>query len=214
MLSARKMVKHGLATLWPSTILIKGKPTATSVALTFDDGPHPKNTCRILDILNRDSATATFFLQGREAEKYPELVREIFAYGYQIGNHGYAHLDAKRTPLQEYIKDINRAQDALQNIIGTKLEKILRPPFGSITGMAFFFLALSGYRLVFWSIDSGDSIIRSSAELIAHIETIPINGGDILLFHEDYSHTIIALPAILQTIRERGLAFSQVANIE
>ena len=82
------MVKRGLGALFPGTVLVKGRRSRGRVALPFDDGPHPENTPRILDVLDKSCVTATFFLQGREAEKYPALVREISARGHQVGNHG------------------------------------------------------------------------------------------------------------------------------
>jgi len=210
MLSAGKIIKHSLATLLPRTVLLKGQSSKQSVAVTFDDGPHPEYTQPILDILDNAGATATFFLQGKEAGKYPQLVRNILARGHQIGNHGYAHLDAKRVSRGEYIAEVNRAHDVLQNTVGTKIEKIFRPPYGNITGPAFISLALAGYRFVFWSVDSRDSFIRSAPELIAHIGAIKIVAGDILLFHEDYAHTVAALPNILQSLNSRALAFSKI----
>lgn len=213
LISTRKILKHSLAVLWPNAMMIKGKSADGRVALTFDDGPHPENTQYILDILDSNGATATFFLQGSEAEKYPELTREIFARGHQIGNHGYAHLDAKQTSLCAYIKDINHAQDTLQYIIGVQIEKLFRPPFGNITGMAFILLALDGYRFVFWSVDSRDSFIQNTGELVTHIRSMNIISGDILLFHEDYFHTVIVLPEVLQSLHDCGLSFSKIAEI-
>lgn len=213
MVNVRKILKHALATLWPSAMLIKGNPVSNHVALTFDDGPHPENTQRILDILNQNGAIATFFLQGSEVEKHPQLAREILACGHQIGNHGYAHFDAKKNPLRAYIDDIHHAQNILQDVTGIRLEKLFRPPFGNITSMAFILLALNGYRFVFWSADSQDSFIKNPLKLVAHVETMNITSGDILLFHEDYYHTVTALPAILKAIRQRKLTFSKIADI-
>ncbi|MBI3546808.1 MAG: polysaccharide deacetylase family protein [Gammaproteobacteria bacterium] len=210
MFSAGKAIKYGLAKLLPGTVLIKGKPQAARVALTFDDGPHPQHTESILDILDRGGAKATFFLQGKEAEKYPALVRKIFSRGHQLGNHGYGHLDAKRVAKREYIAEVERAQQALQNIVGAQIDKIFRPPYGNITGAAFLPLALAGYLFVFWSVDSRDSFIRTAPELVAHVETIKISAGDIVLLHEDYAHTVAALPTILQSLSARSLGFSKI----
>lgn len=209
--SAGKILKQSLALLWPGAMVVRGKSASGRVAVTFDDGPHPQNTQRILDILDRENVIATFFIQGNEAEKYPELVREMFERGHQIGNHGYAHLDAKKTSLHTYIEDIKRTEDILEEIIGTRLEKTFRPPFGSITGLSFFLLAFSGYRFIYWSADSRDSFIKDPLELIASVKEMDMKSGDIFLFHEDYSHTVRALPEILQIIRQRGLLASPVS---
>lgn len=206
------MVKRGLGALFPGTVLVKGKHSIGRVALTFDDGPHPENTPRILDVLNKSCVTATFFLQGREAEKYPALVREISARGHQVGNHGYSHLDARQSPWNIYVDEVHRAQTILQDAVGRKLDKIFRPPFGNIGGTSFLALAWSGFRFVFWSVDSRDSFIRETPALTAYIDSLPIAGGDILLLHEDYAHTIESLPRILQSLKDRSLGFSRISD--
>ncbi len=208
-----KIIKHGLAALWPSAVLIKGKRHDGRIAVTFDDGPHPQYTQTILDILDNAGASATFFLQGKEVEKYPHLAREVFSRGHQLGNHGYAHLDAKQASQKEYIAEVKRAQDVLQNTVGVEIDKVFRPPYGNMTGSAFISLALAGYRFVFWSVDSRDSFIRTESELIAHVATVKISAGDILLLHEDYAHTVAALPKILQSLSSRALRFSRINDM-
>jgi peptidoglycan/xylan/chitin deacetylase (PgdA/CDA1 family) len=138
-------------------------------------------------------------------EKHPSLAREILARGHQIGNHGHSHFDAKQTRRDLYVEDIKRAQEILQNTVGTSLDRIFRPPHGSITGAAFLALARSGYRFVFWSADSRDSFIKTPAELIAHFASLNVTDGDILLFHEDYAHTVDSLPEVLRLIKDRSL---------
>ena len=213
MMGPGRMIKLGLGALLPGAVLVKGGRRDGRVALTFDDGPHPECTPRILDILERDGAIATFFVQGKIAEQYPGLIREVSMRGHQIGNHGYIHLDAKRTSRHRYVEDVKRAQEVLQNMVGKALDKIFRPPFGNVTGTTFVSLACSGYRFVFWSADSRDSFIRNPAEIIEHISTLNIVGGDILLLHEDYSHTVAALPGILQSLRSRALTFCRVGDL-
>ena len=204
------MVKRGLGALFPGTVLVKGRRSMGRVALTFDDGPHPENTPRILDVLDKSCVTATFFLQGREAEKYPALVREISARGHQVGNHGYSHLDAKQSPWNIYVDEVHRAQAIFQDAVGRKLDRIFRPPFGSISGASFLALAWSGFRFVFWSVDSRDSFIRDPSALTAHIVSHEIVSGDILLFHEDYTHSVTALPAILESLKRGQLGFVRI----
>lgn len=213
MISAGRMIKHGLAALFPGLVLIRQKNANHDIALTFDDGPHPQNTPRILDILDADDATATFFIQGKIARDHPSLVREIAARGHQIGNHGYSHLDASRSSLRAYVQEAIQAQDALQNILGRRIEKIFRPPYGNITGPSFLALAWRGFRFVFWSVDSRDSFIREPSALMAHIDSLRITGGDILLLHEDYAHTVDSLPRMLRSLKNRSFKFSRVSDL-
>ena len=213
-MSVGALVKRALGRAFPAAVLVKGARAQTPrVALTFDDGPHPGHTPAILDILDAHDARATFFLQGAEAEKHPGLAREIAARGHQVGNHGYSHYDARKVPLGIYLADVDRARDTLQNVLGTKLEPIFRPPHGSVTGPSFVALARHGYRFVFWSADSRDSFIRSRPELVEHVASLGVSDGDILLLHEDYPHTVEALADIVGLIRGRSLGFVAIRDL-
>lgn len=212
MMSAGRMVKRGLAMLFPGLLLIRHRHAGNRVVVTFDDGPDPRNTPRILDILDANGASATFFVQGKTAEEHPLLVREIAVRGHQIGNHGYSHMDARSTNLRAYVEDTMHAQNALENILGRRIEKIFRPPYGNITGPSFLALTWRGFRFVFWSVDSRDSFIRETPALTACIDSLPIAGGDILLLHEDYAHTVESLPRILQSLKDRSLKFSRISD--
>jgi peptidoglycan/xylan/chitin deacetylase (PgdA/CDA1 family) len=213
-MSAGRIIKHGLAAVFPSLVLIRQRRARHNIAITFDDGPDPQHTPRILDILDSAGASATFFVQGKTAEEYPALVREIAARGHQIGNHGYSHLDARRASLRAYIEDTKYAQNVLENILGRRIEKIFRPPYGNITGPSFLALTWQGFRFVFWSVDSRDSFIRERPALTAYMDTLPVAGGDILLLHEDYAHTVESLPRILQSLKDRSLKFSRISDLE
>lgn len=212
-MSPGRLIKHGLAAVFPGLVLIRQRSAKQRIALTFDDGPDPKNTLRILDILDAGAARATFFVQGKPAEANPALVREIVARGHQLGNHGYSHLDARRARLRDYLEDTNRAQEILQNILGQEIEKIFRPPYGNITGPSFLALVRRGFRFVFWSVDSRDSFIRESPALTAYVGSLPVTGGDVLLLHEDYTHTVESLPRILDSLKNRGLHFSRISDL-
>lgn len=209
-----RIVKYALGRAMPATVLVKGRRSPhPRIALTFDDGPHRGHTPRILDVLDEHRASATFFLQGSEVEKFPALVREIHARGHQLGNHGHSHLDASRVPRDRYVADVGRAQQVLEDCVGSALDPIFRPPHGRVTGPIFVSLARLGYRFVFWSVDSRDSFIRTASELADHMASIEVTDGDILLFHEDYDHTLDALSEILRRIRERSLAFSLLRSM-
>lgn len=206
------IIKRAAGALFPGVVLVRGRSSTGNVALTFDDGPHPENTPRLLDVLDAARATATFFVQGKAAEQYPALLRAMDARGHRIGNHGYAHLDARASRPDAYVGDVQRAQHVLENILGRRTEKLFRPPYGNITVPSFLALARRGFRFVFWSVDSRDSFIREAPALAAHVESLAIAGGDILLFHEDYGHTIESLPRILQSLRGRSLAFTGIGG--
>ena len=184
-----------------------------AVAITFDDGPHPENTIRILDALRAHGATATFFLQGNMAVQYPELVREIAIRGHQIGNHGYAHPDAKIASTAEYVADVVRAQKAIEGIVGHELPRIFRPPFGNIAVGSLIELLRRGFCFVFWSHDSRDSYISDARSLFEHMTEQSTPAGSILLFHDDYAHTTEIMPKLLEHLQQRGFQITSVAAL-
>ena len=134
-MGAGAWIKRGLGHVMPRSVLVKGAPRSARprTALTFDDGPHPENTPRILDALDHAAARATFFLQGAEVERHPALAREIVRRGHQVGNHGHSHFDARRTSREVYLADIRRAQESLGQALGAPAERIFRPPHGTVT---------------------------------------------------------------------------------
>ena len=204
------LLKPALASLAPAVFLYRGAPGASGVALTFDDGPHPRHTEMLLEILDRERAKAAFFLQGREVEKYPALVQAIHAAGHELGNHGYSHRRASELGAVAYIKEVQRTQSLLEDTIGAPVAPLFRPPYGTMSVRTLISLVRSGFRIVHWSVDSGDSFMHDADELAGLIERMPIRAGDILLFHEDQAHTVKAMPAILRALKARSFGFTSI----
>lgn len=199
--NAAKMVASRLV---PNRIIVSGNPRNSSIALTFDDGPHPENTPQLLDILDQYNVKATFFLQGTCAEKFGFLVRDIDARGHQIGNHGYSHLDARLVDPRIYLNDALRCQSLLEDCVGKALFRDFRPPFGRITTSSAYLILKNSFRLIFWSIDTMDSYVDSDIALLKRLRETDIRPGSILLFHDDYRHTIDAMPSMLEHICSLG----------
>lgn len=206
-------IKRLIGAVFPAMLLMRGHSRARQIALTFDDGPHPAHTLPLLDVLDRAGARATFFLQGSLAAQYPQLAQAIHARGHLIGNHGYAHAAPAALGNAAYVEDALRTQKLLQAIVGVELPKLFRPPYGSITPGIFLKLVQHRFRFIFWTVDSRDSFIRDSHTLETYIERAPIKSGDVLLFHEDYAHTLAALPAILDSLKQRGFTFVTVQDM-
>lgn len=121
------------AAMWPTshifgrTLIAPRRPG--ELALTFDDGPNPACTPRLLDILASHDAHATFFLIGSFAQQEPELVRRIVAAGHLVGNHSWSHPNLARTPARLVDEELTRTQETLQQITGSPI-KYFRPPYG------------------------------------------------------------------------------------
>lgn len=185
------------------------------VALTFDDGPDPLTTPRVLDALDAAQHKATFFVLGWKVAAHPELVAEIVARGHQLGLHGYHHerLYSFKPP-RAVAEDLTRCQDAIQRAAGVRA-LLFRPPIGQASPRTFAGARRAGVVLVGWSIRPRDGLPWTTPEQVAERVTAKVNAGDIVLLHDAVERgsavdprepaAIAALPRILAVLRERGL---------
>ncbi len=158
-------------------------PKSNSVYLTFDDGPDPKLTPAVLDLLKDYSFKATFFLIGERAERYPDLVRRIIQEGHLIGSHDLDHRWwANFRPTGKIRRDISESERILEQITGKKVS-IYRPPVGLSNPHLHKVCRESDYTIVGWNRaarDGGNRICNA----IEKIPALPLNGGDIILLHD------------------------------
>ena len=173
-----------------------------AVYLTFDDGPTPRITEQILDILDNYGAKATFFCLGNNAELYPELVEEIEARGHAIGNHSYDHTRGWLTTTDNYMASAYRAGQFLPHT------RLCRPPYGRIAIREVARMRSQGWRVVMWNNISEDYDPKLSPRRCAQKVTRHIHPGNIIVFHDSVKaskNMLYALPIVLEAIRKRGL---------
>lgn len=182
------------------------------VALTFDDGPSPIWTPRILDALNRAGAKATFFMLGEHVVRYPQIARRVAQEGHEIGNHTYDHhvlLSYKRFELEKEILDAERA---IKSVTG-KTTRYFRPPKAWLTTEEKEWVKAMGYSVVLWTLNSKDWVNFDDKYIVRYILK-HITPGDILLFHDsggvftteggNRNETVQAIPRLVRKLRERG----------
>lgn len=170
------------------------------VYLTFDDGPTPGITEWILATLKRHNAKATFFVLGKNAEKYPDLYEKILADGHRVGNHTYSHQKGYLMSLERYLEDIDLASYTVQS-------NLFRPPYARVT-FAQLRAVAQRYKIVMWSIISRDYNRKLSGEMCLRGVLPYIKAGEIILFHDSeksFSNMSYALPKVLERIDELGL---------
>jgi peptidoglycan/xylan/chitin deacetylase (PgdA/CDA1 family) len=181
-----------------------GKET-DAIYLTFDDGPNPDVTPWVLDLLNEQQIKATFFLVGKNARNYPELLDRIISEGHTIGNHTMNHECGTKTRLNAYISSVGEAETFIQS-------DLFRPPYGKITLKQFKELIGQGKKIVFWSWLSYDYDKNLSPRKIIQ-KAKKIRGGDILVFHDSdkaFNNLKYSLIEILEQLKNRGFQFKTI----
>jgi len=192
------------ATLWHG-------PARPEVALTFDDGPSPSTTPRVLEELAKSGTQATFFVVGRKAQAHPELVREIVAAGHDVGLHGFEHdrLFSLRGSTR-VTEDIRRTQDAIE-AAGAPRPTLFRPPIGFVSHFTVWGARRAGVTLVGCSARALDGFKGASPDKVAARLTRALAPGALLAMHDaserdDYvPASLAALPRVLSALREQGL---------
>lgn len=184
------------------------------ISLTFDDGPHPKYTREVLDILDSYNIKATFFIIGSNAELYPELVKEEMQKGHEIGNHTYNHPNMKKISYEELAKEIKKNEEVLFNLTG-KVPTLFRPPCGEISNSVSSIIKDKEYRMVLWSIDTRDWAHTSKEKIVENVKK-NAKSGAIILMH-DYingeNHSPEALKVIIEYLLSEGYEFVTVSEL-
>lgn len=207
-------IRAALGVVAPGAIVQRGSAGGPGrVAITFDDGPHPEQTPRILDSLDEHGARATFFVVGSKVESFGALTREVAARGHQLANHGFSHRDPRRMSPSAVREEVWRTHRLIEDTIGAGIAPDYRPPYGRISPLSFIALVRDGFRFVYWSKDSRDYEAKSAQELLTRIGGVHVVSGDIVLFHDDYSHTAEAMSAIVAGLKQSGLRPETVGGL-
>ncbi len=187
-------------------------PDAAGVALTFDDGPHPRGTPAVLELLRAADAPATFFLVGEQVRRTGSLAAEIVAAGHTVALHCDRHRNLLRIGPRELREDLARAIASIEAASG-RTPTLYRPPYGIFSPAALALCRHRGWDPVLWMRWGRDWRARATPTSIATLATSGLVGGDIVLLHDadDYSapgswrRTVAALPQILDEIARRQL---------
>ena len=182
------------------------------IAMTFDDGPSPETTPRLLDILKQRNIKATFFMIGQNAERNPEIVKRILADGHEIGNHSWTHPQLAKLPDDRVTEEITKTQNAIKNASGYT-PKLLRPPYGSITARQKEWIENQfGLSVILWSVDPFDWK-RPGASVIEQRILAGARPGAIILSHDIHKQTVDSMPATLDALAAKGYQFVTVSQL-
>ena len=199
----RQAIKSALLGVVPRSRLIASLPPGEhSVALTFDDGPHPEWTPRILDTLAACGAHATFFVIGERAVRHRELIKRLAAEGHAVGHHSWTHSEPSTTPARVLLEETRRTRSLLEEITGQPAP-LFRPPHGKLTAAKLMGIWWQRNAIVLWNKDPKDYQLPDADAVVAWLTRHPLEHGDILLMHDVHQHTAAALPRILVGTRLR-----------
>jgi peptidoglycan/xylan/chitin deacetylase (PgdA/CDA1 family) len=191
--------------LGPNMRRLPGDAGPDAIALTFDDGPDPEVTTRVLDLLDRAGHRATFFCIGKRAEAHPELIADIRRRGHGIQNHSYSHPNgfALHGPRQ-MTWEVERAQDAIEQSGGGR-PRYFRAPAGIQNPWLASVLIDANVSLVSWTRRGFDTVSRDASRISSRLIGGGLRAGDILLLHDRMPIVLDALPRVLDEMKRRGL---------
>ena len=184
------------------------------IALTFDDGPHPKLTPRILKILAQYGISATFFMVGENVFNYPEAARAVIESGHEVGNHTFTHPHLANLDEHAILDEIGKCEDALEELCEYR-PHLLRTPQGALTPSLERCLLEDDYILVLWSLDTRDWDNKSTACIVQTVLD-KVKPGDIILMHDFIGHnskTPEALERIIPQLLSQGYEFVTVSEL-
>ena len=194
--------------------IIHGPRNEKVVALTFDDGPDPRYTHRVVSLLKDEGIHATFFEVGKFAEKYPYLTKLVVENGNVVGNHSYSHPDLRLDKIEHVRFEVLRGAETLEKITG-KHPALFRPPKGLYDEQILEALKGMGYQTVLWSLTVEHKSAKTPMEMADRVINL-VQPGTIILAHDgrlDREHTLEALPMIIETLKAEGYRFVTVPEM-
>ena len=197
------------------------KTSKRIVALTFDDGPSPVWTPKILDELKKADVKATFFMVGYHVQKYPDIARRVAREGHAIGNHGYAHSVILYYTPAEIEEEIKYTEHVIREVTG-RTTTLFRPPKAWLRDSTKDKIRSMGYEVVLWSLNSKDWVGFPHQWIVRYLAA-RVRSGDILLFHDsgnifareggDRSQTVRTAALLIKALRGKGFSFVTVEEL-
>lgn len=186
------------------------------ISLTFDDGPNPNDTPKVLDVLKKYHAKATFFVIGEHVLRYPKLTKRIVKEGHELGNHTFSHPSFHNLSSERIHQEIEEGKKAIASVSG-KNGRLFRPPGGAYNEKIVREANKEGYKVILWSWDQDTKDwSRPGVDKIARNVIENASNGDIILFHDHTrgrSQTIEALQKILPKLKAKGYRFVTVSDL-
>lgn len=209
----RQIVRRGMSAVLPHRFFLTAGPRQSRrVFLTFDDGPHPDNTPRLLDVLGEAGIKATFFVVGREAARYPQIVRRIAAEGHALGGHTWSHPMDGELSSRAFTDEVVRTNELLTEITEAPVG-IFRPPLGKPTIRQMLILWRLKQTVVLWNVDPKDYLCREADDVLERLPRHGLRGGDIVLLHDVLPFAEAIVPLIAEQVAAADLRFATILEL-
>jgi peptidoglycan/xylan/chitin deacetylase (PgdA/CDA1 family) len=180
-------------------------PSLKVIYLTFDDGPVPEATVKILDLLDEYQLKATFFCVGENVRKFPEIYNEVLLRGHKTGNHTYNHLKGITVSTKDYIENIQKASELIDS-------KLFRPPYGRITNNQKKLLQ-NDFEIIMWDVLTQDYDRNQTPEMILRNIKKYTRNGSIIVFHDSIkarNNVLTVLPPAIEFWKKEGYEFGKL----
>lgn len=198
----RQIAKRILATcVGRDRLLLRGPRSAgahSRIALTFDDGPHPEYTPRLLDKLDELGLRATFFVIGQKAEQYPQIIHRMADTGHEVANHTWSHSEPGQTSAVTFLDEIQRTDELLRGLTG-QISLTVRPPKGELNWTKLNGLWRDQKTVALWNVDPKDFRMNRPEEMEAWCQTYRPHDGDIVLMHDNHPYALRAIERMQTT---------------
>ena len=178
------------------------------VALTFDDGPHPVYTPKLLEGLRQRGVKVTFFVIGESAERYPEIIKQICEDGHEIGNHTYSHVQLTCISKEKAIDEIEKTNRIISDACGTS-PRYIRPPYGSYNKKL---SEETNLTPVLWTVDPRDWSVLNTQKVVSHVVNRAKN-GDVILLHDIFDTSVEAAFQMIDKLTEKGYEFVTIEEL-
>jgi peptidoglycan/xylan/chitin deacetylase (PgdA/CDA1 family) len=186
-------------------------PRRPWIALTFDDGPHPGRTEELMSVLKEEGVPATFFIVGKMAVRYPDIVREMARQGHEVSNHTFSHPNLPRTKSPAVVNELTQTRAVIQQLTGQETY-LYRPPGGDYSRRTVKAAAEAGYHMVLWDILTKD-VNGATVEAMKKRILDHASDGSIVLMHSGVPNTVAMLPDVIADLRVKGYRFVTVSQI-
>lgn len=185
------------------------------VALTYDDGPHPNWTPKMIELLRSKNVKATFFLIGPNVEKHPDIAKDLYTNGFELGNHTMTHPEFNKSSMttEKITKELADTSERIVEYSGQSSVHVMRPPFGQSPNKLLDVCKEQGLHVINWSIDTDDWRSKTTDDqMVANIMK-NLSDGAIILMHDKHEKTYTTTEKVIDQVRAKGYEFVTVSEL-